>query len=53
VRLRAHRITQPCRYLEDLLEQPGLCKELWDNGGISCEISSDRVIKEGDTITSS
>jgi len=53
VRLRAHRITQPCRYLENLLEQPGLYKELWDNGGISCEILSDGVIKEGDTITSS
>ena len=51
--LRAHRITKPCRYLENLLEQPGLYKELWDNGGISCEILSDGVIKEGDTITSS
>ncbi|MAQ53280.1 MAG: MOSC domain-containing protein [Chloroflexi bacterium] len=53
VRPRAHRITQPCLYLENLLEQPGLYKELWDNGGISCEILSDGVIKEGDTITSS
>ena len=52
VRLRAHRITQPCRYLENLLDQPGLYKALWDNGGISCEILSDGVIKEGDTITS-
>ena len=45
VRLRAHRITQPCLYLEKLLDQPGLYKELWDNGGISCEILSDGVIK--------
>ena len=52
VRLRAHRITQPCLYLENLLDQPGLYKALWDNGGISCEILSDGVIKEGDTITS-
>ena len=37
VRLRAHRITQPCLYLEKLLDQPGLYKELWDKGGISCE----------------
>ena len=51
VRLRAHRITQLCRYLENLLEQPGLYKELWDNGGISCEILSDGVIKERDIIT--
>ena len=53
VRLRAHRITQPCLYLEKLLDQPGLYKELWDNGGISCEILSDGVIKEGDIITNS
>ncbi len=51
VRLRAHRITQPCVYLEKLLDQPGLYKELWDNGGISCEILSDGIIKEGDIIT--
>ncbi len=53
VRLRAHRITQPCLYLEKLLDQPGLYKELWDNGGISCEILSDGVIKEGDIISTS
>ena len=51
VRLRAHRITQPCLYLENLLDQPGLYKELWDNGGISCEILCDGVIKERDIIT--
>ena len=53
VRLRAHRMTQPCRYLEILLEQPGLYKEVWDNGGISCEILTDGIIKEGDIITTS
>ena len=53
VRLRAHRFTQPCLYLEKLLDQPGLYKELWDNGGISCEILSDGVIKAGDIITTS
>ena len=51
VRFRAHRITQPCLYLEKLLDQPGLYKELWDNGGINCEILSDGVIKERDIIT--
>ena len=53
VRLRAHRITQPCLYLEKLLDQPGLYKELWDNGGISCEILSEGIIREGDIITTS
>ncbi len=51
VRLRAHRITQPCLYLEELLDQPGLDKRLWGNGGISCEILSDGIIKPGDIIT--
>ena len=50
VRLRAHRLTEPCKYLENLLEQPGLYKELWGNGGISCEILTDGVINEGDII---
>ena len=53
VRLRAHRRTRPCLYLEKPLDQPGLYKELWENGGISCEILSDGVIKERDTITTS
>ncbi len=53
VRLLAHRITQPCRYLENLLDQPGLYKELWDNGGISCEILNEGIIREGDIITTS
>ena len=46
VRLRAHRLTEPCRYLENLLDQPGLYKELWGSGGVSCEISTDGLIKE-------
>ncbi|MAF39238.1 MAG: MOSC domain-containing protein [Chloroflexi bacterium] len=51
VRLRAHRLTEPCKYLENLLEQPGLYEELWGNGGVSCEILTDGIIKEGDIIT--
>ena len=50
VRLRAHRITQPCMYLEKLLNRPGLYEAMWDNGGISCEILSDGIIKPGDPI---
>ena len=50
VRLRAHRLTEPCKYLENLLDQPGLYKELWGNGGISCEILTDGVINVGDII---
>ena len=52
VLLWAHRITQPCPYLEKLLDRPGLYQALWDKGGISCEILSDGIIKEGNLITS-
>ena len=51
VRLKAHRLTRPCLYLENLLNQPGLYNELWENGGISCEILSGGVITAGDVIT--
>ena len=51
VRLHAHRLTRPCKYLENLLDQPGLYKELWDHGGISCEVLTGGVIEEGDIIT--
>ena len=51
VRLKAHRLTRPCLYLDKLLSQPVLYNELWENGGISCEILSGGVIKEGDVIT--
>ncbi len=51
VRLHAHRKTEPCKYLENLLDQPGLYNELWGNGGVSCEILTDGIIKEGDLIT--
>ena len=51
VRLHAHRLTRPCKYLENLLDQPGLYKELWDHGGISCEVLTGGVIEENDIIT--
>ena len=52
VRLMAHRITQPCPYLEKLLDKPGLDKALWDKGGISCEILCDGIINVGDVVSS-
>ena len=51
VRLRAHRITQPCPYLEKLLDKPGLYEALWDKGGISCEILCDGIINIGDVVS--
>lgn len=50
VRLQVHRINQPCRYLEKLLNQPGLYDAWWDKGGINCEILDGGTISVGDAI---
>ena len=51
VRLKAHRLCQPCRYIEKLLGQPGLYGAWWDKGGIRCEIIVGGAISVGDAIT--
>jgi MOSC domain-containing protein YiiM len=51
VRLKVHRLCQPCGYLEGLISQPGLKEKLWDKGGIRCEILTDGEIKPGDVVT--
>ena len=50
VRLMVHRLCQPCLYLENKLEQPGLKDALLDKGGLKCEILSDGEIKPDDVI---
>ncbi len=50
VRLHVHRINQPCRYLEKMLNQPGLYDAWWDKGGINCEVLEGGTISVGDAI---
>jgi MOSC domain-containing protein YiiM len=50
-RLYVHRLCQPCRYIEKLLDQPGLYETWWDKGGIRCEILTGGEIRLGDTVT--
>lgn len=50
-RLHVHRLCQPCRYIEKLLDQPGLYEAWWDTGGIRCEILTGGEIRLGDTVT--
>ncbi len=50
VRLHAHRINQPCKYLENLLKRPGLYEAMWDRGGINCEILTGGTIRVGDLL---
>jgi len=50
VRVRVHRLCQPCRYIEKLLKQPDLYERWWDKGGLRCEILEGGVISPGDAI---
>ena len=50
VKLRAHDLCRPCRYLEKTLNQKDLVKEFLFKGGLRCEILSDGKISIGDLI---
>ena len=50
VRLKAHDLCRPCKYLQDLLKQNNIIKEFLDKGGIRCEILSSGKISVGDKI---
>lgn len=52
VRVRVHRLCQPCRYIEKLLKQPDLYERWWDKGGLRCEILQGGTIRIGDTVKS-
>jgi len=38
VKIIGHRLCDPCKYLQDKLEQDNLVKKLLDRGGLRCEI---------------
>lgn len=50
VRVLVHRLCQPCRYIEKLLNQPGLYERWWDKGGLRCEIIEGGTISIGDSV---
>ena len=50
VKMKAHRLCHPCKYLQDLLKQKDLVKKLLDRGGLRCEILSDGNIAINDKI---
>ncbi|PPR49809.1 MAG: hypothetical protein CFH15_00974 [Alphaproteobacteria bacterium MarineAlpha5_Bin5] len=50
VKMKAHRLCHPCKYLQDLLNQKDLVKKLLDRGGLRCEILSDGNIAINDKI---
>jgi len=50
VKMKVHRLCDPCRYLQEHLKQKNLVKKLLNRGGLRCEILNDGVIKIDDNI---
>ena len=50
VKLKGHDLCRPCRYLQELLRQKNLVKELILKGGLRCEILSSGKIFVNDII---
>ena len=51
VRVKAHDLCRPCKYLQELLKQNNIIKEFLHKGGLRCEILSSGKIRIGDKIT--
>ncbi len=50
VRVKAHRLCNPCRYLQEKLKQEKLVKNITNKGGLRCEILTDGIISINDGI---
>ena len=50
VTMKAHRLCDPCRYLQDLLNQKNLVKNLLNKGGLRCELLTNGKISINDNI---
>ncbi len=50
VELKGHRLCDPCKYLQDLLNDDLLVKKLVNRGGLRCEVISNGKISVNDKI---
>ena len=50
IKVKGHRLCDPCRYLQEKLEQKNLVKKLLNRGGLRCEILTDGIISVNDPI---
>jgi len=50
VKIKAHDLCRPCKYLQDKLKQNNFVKEFVRRGGLRCEILSSGSISVGDII---
>ena len=51
VKLKAHDLCRPCKYLQERLKQKNFIKELLQKGGIRCEVLNNGKINIGSNIT--
>ena len=51
VRIKGHRLCNPCKYLQDKLVQDNFVKKLLNRGGLRCEILSNGRISVNSEIT--
>ena len=50
IKLKAHDLCRPCKYLQDRLKQKNFVKEFLYKGGLCCEILTTGKIYVGDII---
>ena len=50
VKIKGHRLCDPCRYLQEKLKEENLVKKLVNRGGLRCEILVDGIISVNDSI---
>ena len=50
IKLKAHDLCKPCKYLQDKLKQNNFIKEFLNKGGLRCEILANGKINVGDII---
>ena len=50
MKLRGHRLCDPCKYLQDMIKDEKLVKKLLNKGGLRCEILSNGKILVNDKI---
>ena len=50
IKLKAHDLCRPCKYLQDKLKQNNFIKEFLHKGGLRCEILNSGNIRVGDIV---
>ena len=50
IKMKGHRLCDPCRYLQEKLEQKNLVKKLLNRGGLRCAVLTDGIISVNDPI---